>query len=314
MRTSAQFAFMLGFSVCISSCPVAAATAVPPQLARIPVTNAPLPAFPYIQPPAELKRGDKNDKVQEFDSTNVLVGDKLHAVEGRVMRRKFYNASVNLSKVASLRNHANAIAALGGVQTDTVETDNITLKPGERASDARKSLGIDGVRIVYDSYVVRTPNKNIWFNVAATDLLTSLTVIEEKPMVQTVALVTAEAMRDALEREGRVALYINFDTDKASIRDDGKHAVDEITALLKKDPTLKLSIEGHTDNTGDAKRNKTLSQQRADAVMAAVTGAGIERSRLSAVGHGATKPLADNGNEEGRAKNRRVELVKTASR
>ena len=72
---------------------------------------------------------------------------------------------------------------------------------------------------------------------------------------------------------------------------------------------LKLAIEGHTDNSGDAQHNKALSQQRADAVMTTLLTKGIDKGRLSASGRGADQPVADNGSDQGRAKNRRVELV-----
>jgi outer membrane protein OmpA-like peptidoglycan-associated protein len=86
--------------------------------------------------------------------------------------------------------------------------------------------------------------------------------------------------------------------------------VSQIVTLLKQNPSLKLSIEGHTDNIGDTKSNKTLSENRAIAVRTAILSAGIAGDRLTTAGYGAERPVADNRSEEGRAKNRRVELVK----
>jgi outer membrane protein OmpA-like peptidoglycan-associated protein len=80
--------------------------------------------------------------------------------------------------------------------------------------------------------------------------------------------------------------------------------------MLKENPDVKLSVEGHTDNAGAATANQTLSEKRAQAVVAWLTANGVEASRLKAKGWGQTKPVADNVAEEGRAKNRRVELVK----
>lgn len=80
--------------------------------------------------------------------------------------------------------------------------------------------------------------------------------------------------------------------------------------MLKKETALKLAVEGHTDNVVKAKRNVTLSRERAQAVVDALIKDGIDSARLSAAGHGAGKPIGDNGSDEGRAKNRRVELVK----
>lgn len=84
----------------------------------------------------------------------------------------------------------------------------------------------------------------------------------------------------------------------------------EVLKLLQQNPTLRLSVQGHTDNAGTAPHNQQLSEARARAVVASLTGAGIVAGRLQAAGFGQTKPLADNATEAGKAKNRRVELVK----
>jgi outer membrane protein OmpA-like peptidoglycan-associated protein len=84
-----------------------------------------------------------------------------------------------------------------------------------------------------------------------------------------------------------------------------------VASLLQEHPELDLLIEGHTDNTGDFDANKTLSEERAQAVKnALVKDHGIEAGRLKTVGLGSTQPTASNDTEEGRAENRRVELVK----
>ena len=137
--------------------------------------------------------------------------------------------------------------------------------------------------------------------------LYQLTVVEVTAMVQEV---TADAMYDALSKDGFMALYINFDTGQAVLKPDSLGTVSQIAALLKGHADLKLSIEGHTDNVGTPAANKTLSENRAKAVLAEVAKGGIAAARLSAVGWGQDKPIADNRSEEGRAKNRRVEIVK----
>jgi OOP family OmpA-OmpF porin len=135
----------------------------------------------------------------------------------------------------------------------------------------------------------------------------TLNVLEVEAMVQEV---TADAMYDALSKDGFMALYINFDTGKSAIKPESQKIVDQIAALMKGHVELKLSIEGHTDNVGTPASNKTLSEQRAKTVLDAVVQQGIAADRMASVGWGQDKPVADNRTEDGRSKNRRVEIVK----
>jgi outer membrane protein OmpA-like peptidoglycan-associated protein len=130
------------------------------------------------------------------------------------------------------------------------------------------------------------------------------------PASDTRAPAKQDELATRLANFGRAPLYILFDTGKAELKADGVAAVQQIAGLMKAAPDWQLSIEGHTDNVGQAPDNQKLSQARAEAVMKAVVAQGIDAKRLSAVGLGQTKPVADNGSEQGRAKNRRVELVK----
>jgi OmpA-OmpF porin, OOP family len=134
-----------------------------------------------------------------------------------------------------------------------------------------------------------------------------LSVVEIEPMVQEI---TANAMLDALNKDGSVALNILFETGKSAIEKESLTIVDQIFELLDKNPELKISIEGHTDNVGVPANNKKLSQERAKAVMDALVIKGIDKSRMSFTGWGQEKPVADNTTDEGKAQNRRVEIVK----
>ena len=121
---------------------------------------------------------------------------------------------------------------------------------------------------------------------------------------------TAESLKAELDKTGRIVLYINFDFNKATIRPDGKPIIAQVLKLLKDHPDLAFSIAGHTDNVGTHDYNVKLSGARAAAVVDALVRAGIPPNRLSSSGSGQGSPIADNNTEEGRAKNRRVELVK----
>ena len=80
--------------------------------------------------------------------------------------------------------------------------------------------------------------------------------------------------------------------------------------MVSANPTLKISLEGHTDNVGAPVSNQTLSESRAKAVMNALISKGTDKGRLSSKGWGQTKPIAENSSEDGKGKNRRVEIVK----
>jgi outer membrane protein OmpA-like peptidoglycan-associated protein len=136
-------------------------------------------------------------------------------------------------------------------------------------------------------------------------------IIEEKAMTQNMVLVSANEMAKAIGANGRVALYgIYFDFNKADVKPESKPALAEIAKLLKNDPGLKLHVVGHTDNVGGLESNMALSRKRAEAVVQALAqGHGVAPSRLQPHGVAFLAPLAVNTTEEGRAKNRRVELL-----
>jgi OOP family OmpA-OmpF porin len=134
-----------------------------------------------------------------------------------------------------------------------------------------------------------------------------LSVVELEKMNQEI---TSTDMMTALNTDGRIALYINFATGKSDIQPESQPIIDQIVELLKSNPTLKISIEGHTDDVGIPASNKTLSENRAKAVRTALIAKGTDQARLLSKGFGQDNPVSGNDTEEGRAKNRRVEIVK----
>ena len=143
-------------------------------------------------------------------------------------------------------------------------------------------------------------------------VLALVTITEKKGMTARMVKVTAAEMNTSLSKSGRIALYgINFDFNKAEVKPDSAEALTEIGTLMQENPALKVLIVGHTDSIGGFEMNKTLSQRRAEAVVAALKSLfGIGADRLFPVGVSFAAPVESNESEAGRAKNRRVELVK----
>lgn len=139
----------------------------------------------------------------------------------------------------------------------------------------------------------------------------TLDVVEVKPLEAGLATVNAAALATDITATGHAPIYgIYFDTGKADVKPESKPVLDEIAKLLKNQPSLKLHVVGHTDNAGAFASNMQLSKQRADAVVAAlVSQYQIAATRLQSGGVGPMSPVATNRTEEGRGKNRRVELV-----
>lgn len=139
----------------------------------------------------------------------------------------------------------------------------------------------------------------------------SINIIEKAAMNQDV-VADASSMANSIRESGKVAVYgIYFDTGKSTLKPESQTTMQEIGKLLKSDPNLKLYVVGHTDNTGLFTSNIKLSMDRATTVVnALVSQFSANPARLTAFGDGPTSPVSSNENEEGRALNRRVELVK----
>ena len=121
----------------------------------------------------------------------------------------------------------------------------------------------------------------------------------------------AAAVEKAIAETGKfVTNNILFETGKATLKPESMEEIEKVAEYMKKNPNARFEVQGHTDSQGSDKINDPLSQQRAEAVVKALEGKGVDPFNLRAVGKGAHEPVADNKTEEGRAKNRRVEFIK----
>ncbi len=227
--------------------------------------------------------------VKEFNEHIFPVGkNKVETVEGRYTKLSYYPQASAASKPSDLqiqRNFENVVRQLGG-----------------------KSLFTDKGR---GCFLIVKDGKEIWVDLQAE--FTGkywLTIVEREAMKQDIQA-DAAFFADGLRANGHVAVEgIYFDTGKTELRPESEAALVEIAKLLMNDPALKLHVVGHTDSVGGFEANLTLSQGRAAAVVQALVGRhGVGASRLHAGGVGPLAPVASNDSEEGRAKNRRVEIV-----
>ncbi len=222
---------------------------------------------------------------KSFNSFEFFVKEGTKTLEGDRYKISYYvrEGSPQPSFLQIRRNYGNAIKNIGGA----------VLYDDDRRGTFKVTKGGKEAWIALEAF-----NEGRNYDVV---------ILELAPMTQEV---TADAMYNALNKDGFIALYINFDIGKSVIKPDSMAVIEQIAALLKAHPELKVSIEGHTDNVGTPQSNKVLSTQRAKSVMNANVQKGISAARMTAIGWGQEKPLADNRSEEGMAKNRRVEIVK----
>ncbi|MCM8810518.1 MAG: DUF4892 domain-containing protein [Candidatus Omnitrophica bacterium] len=259
---------------------------------------------------------------KEFDEFEILLGPvkspsdrdmqlaKKQKVEGKVTKIQ-YQVPQNRSPLEVFKNYEEAIKK--------ANFDVLYSARGDEIAGVRKFLS----NYFYNVYASRDDEKNFFYLSAKNKNITlSLSVllgfngpivllgIVEKKEMET-GLIKAKDIYETIKKEGKVAIYgIYFDFDKAEIKPESKPTLEEIAKFLKENPEIKLYIVGHTDNLGKLEYNMELSKRRAEAVIKElVEKYGIKKERLMGFGVGPLAPCASNSTEEGRAKNRRVELV-----
>jgi len=233
-----------------------------------------------------------NYKEIDFDRFEFEVGPrKTQAIEGRHVYVDYYaNEGIKVpSGLQITRNYINAAKAVGGTSVYEFEDGGVQ----------------------YVTLKVVKNNVEAWARVEGSGNGTYKVHIIEKQLRKQEVVANAESLAGSIRETGKAAVYgIYFDTGKAEIKPESEAALAEIAKLLKADPKLKLYVVGHTDNVGLFGSNIKLSDDRAAAVVKALVGKyGIVSSRLTPFGDGPTAPVASNKSEEGRARNRRVELV-----
>jgi outer membrane protein OmpA-like peptidoglycan-associated protein len=189
------------------------------------------------------------------------------------------------------------------------------LKIRRNIQDALKKIG---GKVLFDdnfnkvsTILLQKDGKETWVEVRSYNNMYRLSIVEKGIMKQEV-VAKAEVMGNDINRTGHVSIYgIYFDTGKSEIKPESDAAISEIAKLLRNNSALKVHVVGHTDNVGSFDSNMRLSKNRADAVAKALSGKyGIAAARLKPHGVASLSPVTSNDTEDGKAKNRRVELVK----
>lgn len=280
----------------------------------IPISNVELGEFPFFSLPKGLQTTNKPIK-KSFDVIYFPIDSVMTPLEGRIWKsyiRQERNSDEDWSLRYFEKSYDEAIIAVGGVK---IFDGKITNDEYKRYHDQATYLGEDGsigyVGETIKVYVIRRPNgDDIYIQLSGDTASGKLNILQKEAFKQTIMILKSDQIQKDLDEKGKAVLHINFDTDKATLKPDGKDAVAEISKVLQANPSLKISINGYTDNTGNNTRNIQLSKDRAETVKKAIITSGIESARLSSDGFGSKNPISDNNSEEGRAQNRRVELIK----
>lgn len=270
-------------------------------------------AFPYLAIPAGYK-SNGSPKRYDFNMFPFWTGDHFEQVEGKAYAVAVRNEDSEKMSMHEVRRNLEAMVKEAG--GSKVFEGRIPKAQAEAIDEKLQATFSDGASFAWGNYdsavykVDRADGRQVWIYARLQPRESGWVVVEREGFKQTSGLLPADALKKQLDADGKVALQVNFATDKTEILPDSLPQIDQVVQLLKDDAALKLAINGHTDSTGDKAHNQSLSEGRAKAVVAAITAKGIDGSRLSAAGFGDTQPVADNGSEDGKAKNRRVELVK----
>jgi OOP family OmpA-OmpF porin len=217
------------------------------------------------------------------------------------------------SASVSLKTSASGETPLEGHKLSiNYRNDGATISPQSVLQHYKRiALGLGGKLLTETpqsaTYFISGKSTEIWLAVDVVDSTQYKLIALERGVV--VPEITAEDMVATLQRQGRVALYPKFKPDEATILPESHDVIAKAAKALQQVPAQRINVEGHTDFIGNPQDNKALSLARAKAVADAFIALGVDPKRLTVAGYGQERPLADNTTEEGRAKNRRIELV-----
>lgn len=237
--------------------------------------------------------------------------------DGRLVRIRYGNPQ-GRTTLDIERHYRDALAARG-LRVDWACNGRSACGSTARFGEGRGWNGVNGLNPgiandvrYFTGHLAAQGGGRTYVAIAISPTYSDVHVLDAAGMGGGMAEAQAGALAAGLEAEGKVTLQgIFFDTGKDTLKAESEAALEQVAALLRAQPALRLRVVGHTDDQGSAPANMALSQKRAQRVREAlVQRHGIAAARLTAQGAGSLSPVASNATEEGRARNRRVELVK----
>lgn len=284
---------------------------------KIPLSDKFIGEFPYISPPEGFEiQNQKKDrpysKFWDFNKLIVYTGVHYYNAEGKRAEISINEKEGAFNEYKLRKSIENYLLSIGATEISDYKMTKKELTFLKKDDDKLVYNHITGNpwNNKLKTYALNHEKGKIFFQLWSNTAQGEIGILELKGFKQTIKAPTASEIKNAIEKDGKAILYINFDIDKATLKPDGEKVITEIYKALQELPDLKISIEGHTDNTGQASYNKVLSEKRANTVKYSLAAKGIEIERLESKGFGAEVPLESNETEVGRSKNRRVELVR----
>jgi len=290
---------------------------------KVPLVNTNIGSFPYISAPdgfiiRDSKRNGEErgyTKFHDFSKLIMYTGESFFDAEGKlaVLEVDTRDNKEGFNQYKFDKSVDSYLESIGAVRIFKGQIPKEKLKELNKENDSTVYRHITGDPWNSDPlrhYVLNHAKGKIMFQVWSNSAQGEIGVVELEGFKQTIQAPTASQIQKDIETTGKAILHINFDTNKAALKEDGDAVVTEIVKVLQANPTLKIAVKGYTDNEGNEAHNLLLSKYRSAAVVSAIVLSGVDASRLTSEGLGASNPIADNTSEAGRAQNRRVELVK----
>lgn len=279
-----------------------------------PVSTVTIGDFPYLSLPEGYRTSDAS--TFDLDRAPFWTGESFEWVEGRVHQAAIFTDQDHDFAELELRTYVGEMLDRIGAVLVAEEEEGVSthLAAQHGLDEAARLKYRAGLGHFYSrpirTYVVRRAEGDVWIHYSSHERGANWIIARSARYDPTIRLLSGVELKRLIDEDGRAIIHLNFGSGDAVIQSDSIPQLEQVVLLLNRDPGLSLSINGHADSQGSAERNMALSLDRAQAIVDALREHGIEDTRLIAEGFGDTEPVADNATAEGRARNRRVELVR----